>query len=206
MASRRGTLRIIAGTAGGLRLSCPKSDRIRPTTDRVREAIFNILGGRVVNARVLDLFAGTGAFAIEALSRGARSAVLVEQNRSFAHIIRRNLDHTRLADRARLIAADAFAFPGGQEVEQPFDIIFLDPPYRLSMTCAPGDRLANLADRITAPRILATGGILVFEHSSAATLPHVFGRCALARRRNYGAAAASFYQPQARETPGESTE
>lgn len=192
--SRKGTLRIIAGTAGGLRLACPKSEKIRPTTDRVREAVFNILADRVAGARVLDLFAGTGAFGIEALSRGAREAVLVERSRVFATAIAENLEHTHLADRARLITADAFAFPGALPAGEPFDIIFLDPPYRMSMTCEPGSRLADLAKNITSHRALAPGGIVLLEHSSGADLPDRFGRATLSDRRRYGATAVSFYE------------
>lgn len=191
---RPGTLRIISGTAGGLRLTCPKGADIRPTADRVRESVFNILADAVSDARVLDLFAGTGAFAIEALSRGARECVLVERRRPCAAAIRENLAKTGFADRAELIVADAFAFPGDADLAAPFDIIFLDPPYRFSDACPPGSRVARLIGGLAAPELLAPGGRIIFEHGSKADVPDAFGAAALTDRRRYGSTSISFYR------------
>lgn len=133
----RGTgLRVIAGTAGGLHLQAPKGGRSRPTTDRVRESLFASLDQHVglADASVLDLYAGSGALAIEALSRGAASAVLVDRDVVAAETIRRNLAVTRLRDRARVWRSTVASFLAGPvPPEAPFDIAFLDPPYRASV-------------------------------------------------------------------------
>lgn len=129
--TRHGGLRVIAGSAGGLSLVAPKSRASRPTTDRVKESLFGALGpGRIVDASVLDLYAGSGALAIEALSRGAARAVLVERDHAAVKAIRRNLATTRLHDRARVQDSTVATFLRGKPpAEQPFHLVFLDPPY-----------------------------------------------------------------------------
>ena len=120
-------MRVIAGTAKGHRLRSVPGDAIRPITDRVKESLFNILGDFVVGARVLDLFAGTGAVGIEALSRGAAEAVFIDKSSAALRTIRANLQHTRLADRATVLRADAFKYLTGP-IEAPFDLIYVAPP------------------------------------------------------------------------------
>ncbi len=122
-------MRIISGIAGGIRLQTPKS-LARPTTDRVREALFSILGDRVPDARVLDLYAGSGAFGLEALSRGAELAVLVDQDREAVRTMETNLAKTGL-DHARIVKQDVARFlqQSSQYQQAPFHIIFADPPY-----------------------------------------------------------------------------
>jgi len=191
--SRPGTLRIISGTAGGIRLNFPASVEVRPTADRVRESLFNILGAVVVDARVLDLFAGTGAFGIEALSRGAARAVFVEKKRAAAAVIRENLRKTHLSDRAAVITADAFGAPQAIAGEEPFSIIFLDPPYRLSADCSPGTRMAKLIEHLAAPDILAPNGMLILEHDSTSAVPESFAALKLSDRRRYGTTSVSIY-------------
>jgi 16S rRNA (guanine966-N2)-methyltransferase len=124
-------MRVIAGTAGGLPLVAPKRGAARPTTDRVKESMFAALGPeKLVNATVLDLYAGSGALAIEALSRGAARAVLVEREHSAIDAIRRNLTTTRLRPQARVQGSTVATFLHGKPpAEQPFDLVFLDPPY-----------------------------------------------------------------------------
>src|SRR5262245_39713346 len=117
-------MRIISGFAGGILLRTPSHD-VRPTMDMVREAIFSSLGDRVVGARVLDLFAGSGAFGIEALSRGAAEAVFVDNHPKAIEAIRFNLERTRLD--GKVIRQDVFKYL--QKVDQPFHLIFADPPY-----------------------------------------------------------------------------
>jgi len=191
--SRPGTLRIIGGTAGGLRLTCPKTVKIRPTADRVRESVFNILAGAVSDARALDLFAGSGAFGIEALSRGARRCLFVERRAPCVAAIRENLRKTGLTDRAEVILADAFGFPGDACIAEPFDIIFLDPPYRFTMQCTPDSRISSLIGRVAAPDILAPGGRIILEHDSKARAPDAFPQTTLTDRRKYGTTSVSFY-------------
>lgn len=127
-------MRIISGTAKGIPLVVPKGE-VRPTTDRVREALFSILGERIIDANVLDLFAGSGALGIESLSRGARSVQFVDMNRASCEAVRKNLDKARLASRARIAQADALGYVQRESRSAlRYDIIFADPPYCKSAT------------------------------------------------------------------------
>jgi 16S rRNA (guanine966-N2)-methyltransferase len=123
----RPRLRVIAGTAGGRRLVAPAA--VRPTTDRVREALFASLGDDVRGARVLDLYAGSGAVTVEALSRGASGAVVVEADAAAVDACRANLTTTGLADRAEVRAVPVAAFLAAGAAGPPFDLVFADPPY-----------------------------------------------------------------------------
>ncbi|MDZ4825833.1 MAG: 16S rRNA (guanine(966)-N(2))-methyltransferase RsmD [Actinomycetota bacterium] len=125
-------IRVIAGSERGRRLVVPPGDSVRPTKDIVRESMFNALDSRrrLVDAAVLDLFAGTGALGIEALSRGAASAVFVERDRNAISAIETNLDTLGLADRGRVVRSDVGAVLGGAlPRETPFDVVLIDPPY-----------------------------------------------------------------------------
>lgn len=125
-------LRVTAGSARGRRLATVPGDAVRPTADRVREAVFNSLASRraVAGARVLDLYAGTGALGIEALSRGASEAVFVEADRSVAAVLRSNLESVGFAQRAAVIVADAVAaLEGLRRRGRRFDVALIDPPY-----------------------------------------------------------------------------
>jgi 16S rRNA (guanine966-N2)-methyltransferase len=130
MPPARRSPRIVAGEAGGRRLSVPPGENVRPTSDRVKESVFSALGpGRLVGARVLDLYAGSGALGLEALSRGAASALLVERDAAAARAIRANIEGLGFADRAVLRTAAVGAVLGGPPPEEPFDLALLDPPY-----------------------------------------------------------------------------
>ena len=128
-------MRIIGGDARGRTLVAPAGEKTRPTQDYVRESLFNIIRWDVEDARVLDLFAGTGALSLEAVSRGARSAVLVDTDRAACAAIRKNMETSRLGEKCRLIARDfraamdALAAEGAQ-----FDLVFMDPPYKMENT------------------------------------------------------------------------
>ena len=127
-------MRVVAGVAGGRRLQAPVGRKVRPTSERVREALFNSLGSLdvVVGAGVLDLFAGTGALGIEALSRGAASATFVDADARAVAAIKENLRSTGLADRSRVVQADVLRYLAqrqGQVDDGTFDIAFADPPY-----------------------------------------------------------------------------
>ena len=122
-------VRIAGGTARGVPLVEPRGVRLRPTSGLVREAVFNILGSAVGGARVLDLYAGTGALGIECLSRGASWADFVEHKAHVCRIIRENLEHTRLADRARVFHMPVERFLRQQGLHEKYDIIIMDPPY-----------------------------------------------------------------------------
>lgn len=122
-------MRVIAGTARSMPLKTVRGMDTRPTTDKTKETLFNVLQCDVPKCRFLDLFSGSGAIAIEALSRGAAHAVLVEQNTKAAECIKENLIFTRVADRAEIHKSDALTALRRMEGQKPFDIIFMDPPY-----------------------------------------------------------------------------
>jgi 16S rRNA (guanine966-N2)-methyltransferase len=148
-------MRVIAGQWGGRRLVAPAGAATRPTSDRVREALFSVLGDRVVDARVLDLFAGSGALGIEALSRGAAEATFVDSAPAAVKAVRANLE--ALGAQAEVRRADARAFLRGASGEgRHYDLVFLDPPYRLA------ERLGReLSEAL--PAVLARGGLVVSE-------------------------------------------
>ena len=148
-------MRVVAGSLGGRRLASPprRSAAVRPTSDRVREAVFSILGD-VVGAEVLDLYCGTGAMAIEALSRGAARATLVDTRTALA---RRNVAQLGLGDRSRVVRSDAVAYL--RRARESFDLVFCDPPYRLA------DRLEGELDSLI-PNRLAPAGRLIVEAST----------------------------------------
>ena len=147
-------MRITGGALARRTFDAPRGDRTRPTADRVREALFSALGSRIdlAGARVLDLFAGSGALGFEALSRGAASAVLVERHGPTLALARRNARALGLADRVAFRRADALAFVA--ETPARFDLVLADPPYALA-------ELADLPGRL---RPLAPGGLVVVEH------------------------------------------
>ena len=148
-------MRVVAGTYGGRRLTAPRGDATRPTSDRVREALFSVLGERVRGARVLDLFAGSGALGIEALSRGAAEAMFVDSAPAAIRVIRANLE--ALAIDAEVIRADVFAASRtARAAARQYDLVFLDPPYRLAGRLASG-----LTEAVGG--VLAPGGLAVSE-------------------------------------------
>ncbi|MEA2271097.1 MAG: rRNA (guanine966-N2)-methyltransferase [Solirubrobacteraceae bacterium] len=157
-------MRVVAGRFGGRRLAAPPGRATRPTSDRVREALFSILGP-LDGARVLDLYAGSGALAIEALSRGAQSAVLVERDRRAVAAIRANLDALGVAEpEARLVAAPArAALKNARAAGDTYDLVFVDPPYR----SAP--ELGRELSDVLGP-LLAAGGRVVTESDRRAPL------------------------------------
>lgn len=122
-------LRIIAGTLGGRFIEAPPGRATRPTAERVREAWFSALGARVTGASAVDLFAGSGALGIEALSRGAASVHFVEANGRAVDVLRRNLERLDVSGRSRVSRTDVFRFLGRRETEDPFDLALADPPY-----------------------------------------------------------------------------
>lgn len=179
-------MRVIAGTARGIRLEAPKGLDVRPTLDRVRESLFNILGARVPGGRFLDLFAGTGANGIEALSRGAAHAVFVENDPRALRVLRANLEHARLADHAQVHKGLLPAALDRLRGQAPFDIIFADPPYN---ACD----FKELFDAIERNRLLAAQGLLVVEHAARHPLPERLGSFQHSRTTRYGEAALFFF-------------
>jgi 16S rRNA (guanine966-N2)-methyltransferase len=158
-------VRVIAGTAKGRRLVAPRSDT-RPTTDRIKEALFSSLGALVVDATVLDLYAGSGALAIEALSRGAARAVLVDRDRAAGEASRANLRTTGFDDQARVRRSTVAAFLGTSIPEAPFDLVLIDPPYDASLEEVNGV-LAALADGAL---VVSAGTVVVERRKSGESL------------------------------------
>ena len=176
-------MRIIAGMARGRTFDAPQGLDTRPTLDRVRENVFNILQAKVRGAKVLDLFSGSGAMAFEALSRGAESAVLVDRDRAAHQVEVRNADKLRMADRCRILHCDwqdALRRLQGEK----FDVIFLDPPYKMH----------DLTAVFTALRpLMAEDAVILLEHEAAA-FPAVSDGYELYDNRKYGVAGVSFFR------------
>ncbi len=122
-------MRVIAGSARSLPLKTVRGNNTRPTTDRIKETLFNMIAPYIPDGRFLDLFSGSGGIGIEALSRGASIAVFVEQDKAALSVIRQNLRFTHLEDRAKVIGCDAVRAISSMKGEKPFDVIFMDPPY-----------------------------------------------------------------------------
>lgn len=159
--SRPRGLRVIAGEFRGRRLVSPLGTDVRPTKDVVREAMFSALDSRqvLVDANVLDLYAGSGALAIEALSRGAHRAVLVDRDRAALSAIRANVDLLDLQATARVVAQDVGQFLGGSPpAEAPFDLVFADPPYATD-----DETVTAVLAALTAPGWLAPGALVSVE-------------------------------------------
>jgi len=178
-------VRVIAGQYRGRMLVAPQGRGIRLTSDRVKEALFNILAPRVNGASFLDLFAGTGSVGIEALSRGARSCTFVEKNPAHIRFLRRNISSLSPTPRCRVYRADVFRFL--RSCRDTFDIVFADPPY--------GKGLAQLTlNSIAESGVVARGGVVVIEHEKGAELCLDDRACPLRLERQaaYGDTVISF--------------
>ena len=155
-------MRIIAGTAGGRKFEAPEGIHTRPTLDRVRENLFNILQMRIRSARVLDLFAGSGALSLEALSRGAEHAVLVDADRAASRTERKNLETLGMTDRAEVYLCDwRKAAQGFIREGRKFDLVFLDPPYRMTDMREVFAAIAELVEE---------DGLVILEHEAKAEI------------------------------------
>lgn len=184
-------LRIVGGEWRGQRIRAPRTERVRPTAERVREAIFDLLGQRLDGQRVLDLYAGSGALGIEALSRGAAHATFVERDRTVAQLIRANLEQLAALPRSTVLQADVTAFvarPAGER----FDVVFADPPYQ--------ELPASACWQTVLARWLAPDGRLVIE-SAARSPVAVDGLAATSDRRRYGDTAVTILVPPPPATP-----
>lgn len=181
-------MRIIAGSARGRNLKSPRGMSTRPTSDRVREALFNILSTLVPDSRFLDLFSGTGAVGIEALSRGAAKAVLVEKDRTTTRIIYDNLKLCGMLDQAEILALDvAKAIQVLGKKKESFDLIFIDPPYKKGFE-------QPTIEKILEQQLLANGGTLVVESDQTDLPPERVNSLKTYRRERYGDTALTFYR------------
>ncbi len=178
-------VRVIAGRFGGRRLKSARAPGLRPTSDRVREAVFSVLGADVEGARVLDLYAGTGALGLEALSRGAVRACLVERDRRVAAVLEANVESLGVHDAATIVRADALDYCRRMDDSTDvFDVVFCDPPYAASLE--------------PVWRVLAPAGwwtrVCAIEHAAAAA-PRVAPLGRVLDTRRWGDTAVTFVRP-----------
>ena len=177
-------MRVITGTARGMRLKELPGLETRPTTDKVKEAVFSIVQFDIEGRRVLDLFGGTGQMGIEALSRGAASCTFVDLRKEAAAVIRDNLSHTGLAERGKVVQGDYLAFLTG--CREKFDLIFLDPPYGTGM-------LEKALEMIAKIDIVTEHGIIVCESAAEAALPETAPPYQRGRDYRYGKIRITLY-------------
>ena len=182
-------MRIISGTSRGRRLITPKKEFLRPTSDRVKESIFNMLGREVEEKVVLDLFSGTGNLGIEALSRGAKRAVFVEKSRDAFKLIQRNISTCHLEDRSEVLLKDVEqAIRMLKRKRECFDLILMDPPYEKGL-------IERTLKRLHTETIYHGESILVIEHHRRELLPDISGVWNLIRQRRMGDTLISILIP-----------
>ncbi len=167
-------MRIIAGELKGRRLMTPSDNRVRPTTDKVKEAVFSMVTGYLPGSAVVDLFAGTGNLGLEAISRGAERAYFVDKDRTSIAMVRENVKHCKVEDRSVILWSDFKSV--FKKINDRVDVIFLDPPYSAGY----------MEDCFR----------LIAEHSSAETLPEEMSGMALIKSKRYGKISVSIYEKQ----------
>ena len=179
-------MRVIGGISRSIKLKSPAGKETRPTSDRVREALFNIIGQDVNNALFVDGFAGSGAVGVEALSRGARHCIFIEKRAHCVKIIKENLQQTNFAEKAEIIKTDIFAgFKHFKKKCNPADFIFLDPPYGSSRLTL------KLIELIVSQKLIAEKGVVIVEHSKEEDFEDI-EKWAHVNTRYYGNTAISF--------------
>lgn len=177
-------MRITGGISRGRKLKVPAREKIRPTSDKVKQALFNILGDRVPGSDFLDLFAGAGGVGIEALSRGAERVVFVDGARESLDAVKHNIEQAGFADRAEAVLAKAETFL--KKHSGPYDIVFLDPPYAMEML--------PLLQLVAGSGMLKTDAVVIAEHFRKQPSPGTAGLLALEREARYGDTVLAFYR------------
>ncbi|SDE71298.1 16S rRNA (guanine(966)-N(2))-methyltransferase RsmD [Fontibacillus panacisegetis] len=181
-------MRVVSGSARGRNLKAVPGMGTRPTTDKVKEALFSMIGPYFDGGHVLDLFAGTGGLGIEALSRGMDQAVFVDLEYKSIEVVRANLKTTSFEDKAEVYKNDAErAIKALSKREKKFDLVFLDPPYRMKN----GDKLMETMDQLD---LLNDDATVVLEYESTFVYPDVFGKFTEVRKAEYGETALSIYK------------
>lgn len=181
-------MRIVGGSRRGMRLNSVPGTTTRPTGDMVKEALFNMLGDRMPDGTVLDLFAGSGALGIEALSRGAARAVFVEKDRRAAKVLRENVRRVGFESKSRIVIGDVFILlERSHRLGGPFDLIFADPPYRKQLA-------TETVGAVGTAKLLAEGGLLIVEHDPQEELPSRGENIKQIRSRRYGNTTLTFYE------------
>ncbi|MCL2407961.1 MAG: 16S rRNA (guanine(966)-N(2))-methyltransferase RsmD [Defluviitaleaceae bacterium] len=179
-------MRIISGTARGASITAPPGYKTRPTADRVREALFNIIAPDIYGARFLDLFAGSGAVGLEALSREAAEAVFVDKNRQSADFVRANISKLRFEDKSNVLCMDALSAMDILANEgRAFDFIYVDPPYDTYL-------VEDVLAKLSSIRLLTDGGMIVIETGHAPEFDDGFGKFEIAKQKKYGGTYLTF--------------
>ena len=181
-------MRVISGKARGLKLNAPKNQDVRPTTDRVKESLFNMINSYIMDSNILDLFAGTGSLGIECLSRGAKNCVFVDKSKDSINIVRSNVKKARVENESTILNVDfKDAVKRLSTQNQKFDVIFMDPPYYENMfiECLKSIDKFNLLDE---------DGIIVVEHDTKDLFEDSIGRLNKSREKKYGNTTLTFYK------------
>ncbi len=182
-----GRIRIISGDLRGRRIKVPSGSAVRPTSDRVREALFSIIGERVAGARVLDAYSGSGALGFEALSRGAREVVFVESARDVLAVLKENAAALGMSERCRIVHAEVVSFLAAGPPARPFDVVLADPPYS-------ADEATRFLPVVSAPEWLSIEGLIVLERDRRDPPVTAAGHgVVLARTARYGSTCLDIY-------------
>lgn len=185
------TLRVISGKARGLKLDSPKNQDVRPTTDRVKESLFNIINPYIRESNILDLFAGTGSLGIECLSRGAKNCVFVDKSKDSINIIKSNVKKARVENESTILNIDfKDAVKRLSSQNQKFDVIFMDPPYYENMFI----ECLKIIDELN---LLYEDGIIVVEHDTKDLFDESIGNLVKSRDKKYGNTTLTFYKLEA---------
>ncbi|MCI6737249.1 MAG: 16S rRNA (guanine(966)-N(2))-methyltransferase RsmD [Intestinibacter sp.] len=181
-------MRVISGKARGLKLNTPKNQDVRPTTDRVKESLFNIINFDIMDSNVLDLFAGTGSLGIECLSRGANKCVFVDKSKESMSIVKSNIKKARVENESITMNIDfkSAILSLGNKGEK-FNIIFMDPPYYKNM-------FEDALSMVDQNNLLEEDGVIVVEHDTKDSFPENIGRLYKSRDKKYGKTTLTFYK------------
>jgi 16S rRNA (guanine966-N2)-methyltransferase len=181
-------MRIVGGDLRSRKIKSPPASAARPTKDRVREAVFNMIAAKVGGSSVLDLFAGSGAYGLEALSRGAKACIFVDSNPDCTSVILENASSLGVGEKSEVIRRDAFEFIEDTGMKnRKFDVIFADPPYR-----AVAHR--NILIMINRYDILGDSGLLIAEHDPEEDIPGSYGDVSIYKQKSYGITSISVFK------------
>ena len=181
-------MRVISGKARGLKLNTPKNDDVRPTTDRVKESLFNMINSYIMDSDILDLFAGTGSLGIECLSRGANQCIFVDNSKESINIVKSNIKKARVENESIVLNLDfKSAINSLSSKNKQFDVIFMDPPYYKNM-------FSDALSAVDNNNLLKEDGIIVVEHDTVDKFPDNMGRLYKSREKKYGNTTLTFYK------------
>lgn len=181
-------MRVISGKVRGLKLNTPKNEDVRPTTDRVKESLFNMINAYIMDSDILDLFAGTGSLGIECLSRGSNRCVFVDKSKESIDIVKSNIKKARMDEQSTIMNIDfknAIKTLGNKN--ERFDVIFMDPPYYKNMFI---DALSAIDEN----NLIKDDGIIVVEHDTKNSFPDNIGKLYKSRDKKYGNTTLTFYK------------